>query len=59
MPKIRTKALSIVFIIIMDVLEAELEKGDSLELQLRERKHTFEGIIVSTWKNRVYVSPRK
>ena len=52
-PKITTKAVSIVFIIIMDVLEAEHEKKDNFELQLRERKHTFEGIIVSTGKNGV------
>ena len=53
MPKIRTKAASFVFIIIMDVLEAEHGKGTNFELQLRKRKHAFEGIIVSTGKNRV------
>ena len=57
--KITTKAVPIVFIIIMDVREAEHEKGDNFELQLRERKHTFEGIIVSTGKNRVYDSAGK
>ena len=35
------------------LLEAEHEKGDNFELQLRERKHSFEGIIVSTGKNSV------
>ena len=58
-PKITTEAVSIVFIIILDVREAEHEEGDNFELQLRERKHTFQGIIVSTGKNRVYDSARK
>ena len=57
MLKIMTKTVSIVFIIIMDVLKGEHEKGGNFELQLRKRKHTFEGIIVSRGKTEYMLRP--